>query len=175
MNAWPQTWLKGIGCCSAALFVAWVLVWPVPHSHESARNASCASNIKHQQTAMLMYEQDYDDFLPLSNGWKSSLLPYCKNEFIFFCPSERDRKHPSYAYNASVAAQKWGWIESQEKAVTLFESTPGDDQVGGQELLPNPPRHSSVNFIGFADGHVKGIKQADIGKVLWRPAIVRKD
>jgi len=81
-------------------------------AREMARRTSCASNLKQIGTAVMMYTQDYDERLPVSNSGGGSdtvaiLEPYTKNKSgrgIWQCPSHVDMDDSgtftsSYGYN----------------------------------------------------------------------------
>lgn len=62
-------------------------------ARESARRASCLSNLKQIGLGMTQYVQDYDGYQPATevNGvsWPVLLIPYTKSGQIFYCPSAR--------------------------------------------------------------------------------------
>lgn len=77
---------------SAILFPVFV------RARESARRASCLSNVKQIGLASQMYTQDYDEYLvsyayPASPardpmyGWQVALMKYIKSPQLFVCPS----------------------------------------------------------------------------------------
>jgi prepilin-type N-terminal cleavage/methylation domain-containing protein len=96
------------------------MLFPVfARARESARRATCTSNLRQIGLAIHMYTQDYDERFPVCNFSDSPfgfppqthkdaagqpifmhvlLQPYAKNENIFFCPTMRafpgrDRQH----------------------------------------------------------------------------------
>lgn len=107
--AWLSSkWLKvllgvlGVGCVLAIIF-------PCPcRSRESARRASCQSNLKQISLAIQQYSEDFDGRLPLTRvgdvpsagyrpayGWADAIAPYsfAPSDFVrvLQCPSEADR------------------------------------------------------------------------------------
>jgi len=97
-------------------------------ARENARRASCLSNLKQIDLAMLQYTQDYDERFPnyvLSAadgtaiaGWTTLLQAYIKNQQIFQCPSEPTPYKPfpqagysDYGYNLWL-----GWQTSTPPA-----------------------------------------------------------
>lgn len=139
--------------------------------YDGARTASCMSNVKLVGLALLMYSQDNDDRLPLHNNWNDSIFPYCKNHYIFICPSASDTELPSYGFNRRLAAQHTNWVNEPAVDVLVFESAPGANRSGGKELLPDPPRHSGGYNFGFLDGHMKYFKSKEGETLRWRPTI----
>ncbi len=115
-----------IAILSAILFPAFT------RARESARKASCQSNMKQVALGFAQYEQDYDERLPGAwalaggegqpNGWTfyshfdavgkdsvfapalGSLQPYLKNGRMFLCPADpnNERGPQSYALSSCV-------------------------------------------------------------------------
>ena len=72
------------------------ILFPVfARARESARRASCMSNLKQMGLGMMMYVQDYDETFPkeyatiggTNRFWPDVINPYTKTYQIFFCPS----------------------------------------------------------------------------------------
>jgi len=87
----------------AIISILAAILFPVfARARESARRASCASNLKQIALGVLMYRQDYDEKFPkiiintASNttpsnpyGWADAIQPYLKSVQLFQCPSEK--------------------------------------------------------------------------------------
>jgi len=86
----------------AIISILAAILFPVfARARESARRASCLSNLKQQGLAVMMYVQDYDETYPRSEQfttadtasgapttqWQLLLQPYTKNMQVFYCPS----------------------------------------------------------------------------------------
>ena len=87
----------------AIIAILAAILFPVfARAREKARQTSCLSNVKEIGLALHMYNQDYDEKLPLSGGyraftelsdpigykyWFMATEPYIKNSQIFSCPS----------------------------------------------------------------------------------------
>ena len=80
-----------ISILAAILFPAFA------RARESARRASCQSNLKQLGLAFQQYSQEYDDRMPVlaqsgdSDGtrrWPWALQPYVKSKQLFLCPSD---------------------------------------------------------------------------------------
>jgi prepilin-type N-terminal cleavage/methylation domain-containing protein/prepilin-type processing-associated H-X9-DG protein len=94
------------------------ILFPVfSRARESARRASCQSNLKQIGLGLLQYAQDYDEKMPHGNriapnatlgiGWAGQALPYIKSTQVFKCPSDPSRQTApnavcSYAYNQNL-------------------------------------------------------------------------
>jgi len=84
--------------------IASILLPVFSRARESARRASCLSNLKQIGLATMMYSQDFDEFLPMAGRpakisnrynvypWPISLRPYIKNDQVLICPSDSDRQ-----------------------------------------------------------------------------------
>jgi len=82
-----------------------------PGQHESARLASCQSNMKQLGLAMEQYTQDSNGVLPPSTarngmGWREAIYPFVKSTDVYRCPRYRqsgdyspDNLPRSYAAN----------------------------------------------------------------------------
>ena len=89
----------------AIIAILAAILFPVfAQAREKARAITCVSNLKQMGTALMMYEQDYDEaFLPphmgvptsgaglMNNNWTWDRLaqPYMKNYGIITCPSDQ--------------------------------------------------------------------------------------
>jgi len=109
----------------AIIAILAAILFPVfAQARESARTASCLSNVKQLGLGMVMYSQDYDEKFPrnrfwwdppgigppptvlpdggcecsrncLNIGWREVTLPYIKNHQIHRCPSNPNNDIPS--------------------------------------------------------------------------------
>ena len=91
----------------AIIAILAAILFPVfARAREKARQTSCLNNVKQLTLGVMMYMQDYDEVLPLSQMWHSvaclrafhgnvtmyhwwcdSVFPYVKNKQAFACPS----------------------------------------------------------------------------------------
>ncbi len=97
----------------AIIAILAALLFPVfAQVREKARAATCLSNMRQLGAAIMMYEQDYDEYLPynyswpehVANGccgyiywWQDFIRPYTRNEAIFTCPSASPHTQDDYA------------------------------------------------------------------------------
>jgi prepilin-type N-terminal cleavage/methylation domain-containing protein/prepilin-type processing-associated H-X9-DG protein len=85
----------------AIIAILAAILFPVfAQARESARKASCQSNLKQIGTAWMMYVQDYDEMTPMNawttegqdSGWRSiafyRIQPYTRNFQVMICPSD---------------------------------------------------------------------------------------
>lgn len=113
----------------AIISILAAILFPVfARARESARRASCSSNLKQMGLAVMMYVQDYDERYPQAwnegmrgqtppQGWWTSasqrywlwqqiIYPYHKNYQIYFCPSRLGET--TYLGNATPASYQYG-------------------------------------------------------------------
>ena len=79
----------------AIIAILAAILFPVfAKARDKARQTLCASNLKQIGNAMVMYSQDYDEFI--GKAWdanagqwlhRSALNPYIKSSEVWFCPS----------------------------------------------------------------------------------------
>ena len=106
--------------------LAGLLMAAMGRVRENARKSNCASNLKQLQIAVSLYQQPYDetmplrftDFLPANNtfdpgngerGWAQAIQPQVQNTQVFGCPSEGsgitndpNTSFVDYAYNGAL-------------------------------------------------------------------------
>jgi hypothetical protein len=81
------------------MILAAVLFPVLARAREKARQAICLSHLRQLGTAVMLYTQDYDEYLPNNfagkkdtNLWNDRagnglLGPFLKNKSVWFCPS----------------------------------------------------------------------------------------
>ena len=97
------------------------ILFPVfARARESARRASCMSNMKQIGLGLMQYSQDNDERLPMGpqyltdvdahygNGWSADIYAYVKSAQLYGCPSDPTKatspKVPvSYAFNSNIS------------------------------------------------------------------------
>lgn len=165
-NAWrivpDSRGLKGLSRGTGFLsFCALALADPegVGRLVDTGMSVSCVSNGKQIALGMLMYVQDYDERFPhRADQFKSSIMPYIKNEQVFHCPS--DPGGPvSYSFNYQLQAVPMARVAQPANTVLIYEGS-----------------HSKLNFrhdgratVAFADGHVKLIGPEQAKTLRWKP------
>jgi len=89
---------------------------------EKARQTACLSNEKQIGLAMMQYEQDNEERLPMGGGdgnirWWSSIQPYAKSTDLYRCPSK-----PEYggyynpgAYGANSNLMNWNYSRPESE------------------------------------------------------------
>jgi hypothetical protein len=191
----------------AIIAILAAILFPVfAKARESARKASCLSNLKQICMATMMYGDDYDETYPyayyipsmawpggmlvsplsgpnLYDGglWVSRLLPYVKNQRIWYCKSVSDSPpdhwvDPSlgcpptnYAINAMIVLTDFWPVYNPAR---FGGCTPGPLKFGrvadptktflwedwGQAYTGKATHMDGTNFA-CCDGHAKGQRQ----------------
>jgi prepilin-type N-terminal cleavage/methylation domain-containing protein/prepilin-type processing-associated H-X9-DG protein len=83
----------------AIIAILAAILFPVfAQAREKARGATCLSNMRNIGSAVMLYVQDHDEFLPYGYAytwpgqaelywWQDLCRPYVKNEQVYSCPS----------------------------------------------------------------------------------------
>lgn len=83
----------------AIIAILAAILFPVfAQARESARKTACVSNVKQLSTGVMMYAQDYDEYMPYGYMynlpstsqlwyWQDMVQPYIKNYGVYTCPS----------------------------------------------------------------------------------------
>jgi prepilin-type N-terminal cleavage/methylation domain-containing protein len=102
----------------AIIAILAAILFPVfAQARENARKTACLSNLKQLGTGIMMYTQDYDDYLPNNldgtiagkkdtNLWydlsgSGMVDPYLKNKQVWFCPSDKPHTYKNQTYDYS--------------------------------------------------------------------------
>ena len=143
----------------AIIAILAAILFPVfAQAREKARSAACLSNLKQIGTAVMMYTQDNDEFLPYNyeytwgpdcSGptgqlywWQDLCRPYVKNEQVYSCPSASP--HTAYDYQRPpglpnplirdyIANASWGFSTDAESTIIngIEYGRPAGDSVAG--------------------------------------------
>ncbi len=108
-------------------------------ARESARRASCSSNMKQLGLALMQYTQEYDERYPAGLpttiqrkgiGWAGEIYPYVKSTQVYACPSATNggtstaagASSISYALNTFIADHSLASIDDTARYVMLSET-----------------------------------------------------
>jgi len=137
----------------AIIAILAAILFPVfAAARESARKATCQSNLKQFSIAFAMYKSDFDNKFPMggwrgspngtppeagkSRDWHIALYPYVKNKGVYFCPSSTD---------AHTNPQDWNRTSTDY----LFNNQLGRDGDGLTESGVNAP----ADCVNLIEGH----------------------
>lgn len=143
----------------AIIAILAAILFPVfAQAREKARAISCLSNIKQIGTGIMLYTQDYDEYLPYgymynfpcpsTDGatelyyWQDLCRPYVKNEAVYSCPSASPHSLTTYLRPAGapnplvrdyIANASWGFSTSDESTIVGGKEygRPGGSGVSG--------------------------------------------
>ncbi len=197
----------------AIIAILAAILFPVfARAREKARQTSCLSNMKQLTLAYMMYAQDYDELtcathmpylglpdpFPLDRddmwvwSWASDptrklgsrLMPYCKNEQMFVCPSDSSAiwsygmnyRMSQYARAGAGGAGPYGYgyggaslgAIARPAEILVLADARGNCYYIGNAYYPGYAfrssgyacgshviRHNGGANCGFADGHAK--------------------
>jgi len=136
-------------------------------TYTKAWRLSCIATARQLATAMVMYTDDHGK-IPFAANWCDAILPtYVKDEKAFICPAGDRTQCCHYALNAKLAGVEKGKVHPG--TVVIFETDGGWNVSGGPELLPKKLRHEGTVTVGYPDGHVESVKEAQIKQLRWEP------
>jgi prepilin-type N-terminal cleavage/methylation domain-containing protein/prepilin-type processing-associated H-X9-DG protein len=137
----------------AIIAILAAILFPVfAQARESARKATCQSNLKQFANAFAMYRSDYDGRFPFggwydganrprdrSNDWNFSVYPYVKNTGVYLCPSSSD------IHELPNGRADWNRTSTDY----LYNNHLAQDRNGRQEAVVNAP----ADCIQLIEGH----------------------
>ncbi len=128
------------------LFVLAGLLFPaIPRPHPHVPGDVALRNTKNLILGVLMYAQDYDEYLPCAASWPDQIDPYVKNRSIYKVASDPTDQLVSYAMAARYSGVTLADIPNRESAVVLYEAEYGRPAAW----------HNGGLHVAFADGHAK--------------------
>jgi prepilin-type N-terminal cleavage/methylation domain-containing protein/prepilin-type processing-associated H-X9-DG protein len=152
------------------------ILFPVfQRARESARRASCQSNLKQLALGMTMYAQDYDETFPrwdsdnkytdtpivpgstfnyngthYNVGWPTRIYPYVKNTQVFLCPSNKFKlSGVNYALPDSYYRSSDQSVQSK-----AYFGAGGKPEAGGPKLsaFTRPSQSLMITELGNGGG-----------------------
>jgi prepilin-type N-terminal cleavage/methylation domain-containing protein/prepilin-type processing-associated H-X9-DG protein len=146
----------------AIIAILAAILFPVfAQAREKARQTSCLSNMKQIGLGLAMYNQDYDETMPLAfarvppiNGgtenripFDQQLKPYIKNDQVFKCPSDAaPRTNPPFwdgSYRTSNLFRSYGYVGQIDTAEGSSRSELPDRNTGMSIWDDNTPRQAT--------------------------------
>jgi hypothetical protein len=134
-------------------------------------------------TAMIQYESDSDDDLPLRGKWMDELVAYARDSTVFHSPNVGAAGY-GYALSLAVAGHAVTEFVDPPSMIALFDSTDlSRNATDSVSTVPSPPRYGAKNTISYLDGHVQDqytttqsgqyalsqdrMKQLDLGLIMY--------
>ncbi len=142
----------------AIIAILAAILFPVfAQARESARAASCGSNVRQLSLGVMMYVQDFDETYPMAANyattaiapdrcWMAQVRPYVQNQGVFLCPS---------AVGKSRFGESWadrGWLPIGINSLTGYDpaGVEAPTSVTALATLDEPAR--TVLFAETASG-----------------------
>jgi prepilin-type N-terminal cleavage/methylation domain-containing protein/prepilin-type processing-associated H-X9-DG protein len=185
----------------AIIAILAAILFPVfAQARDKARSAACLSNCKQIGTAVMMYTQDYDELYywqaawdeedELGAGswgptyrsyvrWSARHLPYIKNEGVFLCPSDKNRRRgycaPPGGGGCVPFPQSYGanlmLMTYTAAPVSLAQiQRPAEKIFIAEALVPfaccedwNVEYHRAANWSGNENGWTFGTMRSNVG------------
>ena len=125
----------------AIIAILAAILFPVfAQARAQARKISCISNFKQQATGIIMYQQDFDETMPLSETigtyqypdqiWGNLTYPYMKNTQVWACPSDPAGTQERLTYQQVVTNPK------TQNDIQFNLAVKNDFAYNGQYLCP---------------------------------------
>ena len=158
---------SGVPIIAIAIIIMLLVVF-MP-SFAKIRNLSyrliCSTNMDRLGKAMMVYATEYNDMYPTSSKWCDLLVEKVKvTPMLFKCKGTSNDGCTHYAMNKNI--EKLGKAASANM-VLVFETGPGWNQCGGQEMLTADNHQGEGCNILFADGHVEFVTTQDLPNLKW--------
>ena len=147
--------------------LAAILIPAVVGARDTALATASLNNVNQLCKATQLYAVSHRQQLPPPDFWpqvfqeQMGLLPQ-----VMADPADQQGDR-AYAMNDGL-----GWtIQHPDpgRTVLFFECRPSAPPAGGQDLLPDEPRHAGRYVIGFLDGHVESVAPEEVGQLIWQP------
>lgn len=160
--------LKGVAKAKAVYKLTGAILSDLPQD-ENFKRSQCQSNLKKIVLAVKQYTEDWDETLPpVKDKWIDALLPYCKREAIFNCPSIPKGARYGYAFNLNLSAVREVDISDAANTVELYETNVLQRNAAGTgENMAF--RHLNGSNYAYFDGHVRWLAQSQTPLVNWKP------
>lgn len=179
----------------AIIAILAAILFPVfSRARESARRASCLSNVKQIGIGVMMYTQDYDEKYPLSiqkneqvvvidgipdasfSGdrawyWYKMIYPYVKSVQVFQCPSSSaDNGITTGSYGANRAIM--GYYSDAALSLASIEAPASSYLImdAGPYMIQSSRVATNPNSYWYLPGTSKplGITASSLGMTSWR-------
>jgi len=150
----------GVVWTSAQFGQAWQNVAPLleRQEYEPAKNQECPERLKQLGTALRLYADSWDGFLPPAERWMTAIKDRVQKDEWLHCPevARRDPGSYGYAMNRELSGKALSSISDKASTPLLYDSTAtGPDAHDTVQSLPKPGRHMGRNNVLMADGEVR--------------------
>ena len=151
-NKWGLGFFIGALLVGGGLGLYLGLSSTLPRVSGMQRETACLENVHDISLAFLLYSQDHGDTFPNSQNWPTAIRPYLRNDAVLRCPSGG-----AYAMNAALSGVAMANVPSPAETLLVYEV-----DATGQPIYP----HGDKMNVGYADGHIRGLRHADAQALL---------
>jgi prepilin-type N-terminal cleavage/methylation domain-containing protein len=140
-------------------------------ARESARRASCASNLSQIGVALNMYAQNYDGHYPEKNNEFGPVYRYASNIDIFYCPSDSAEHDWGLRLVSPSDQRPYGLTEVPTRTYSSYVYRGGlsnDDRADRIIAGELKNWHGEIVNVLCLGGYVRGV-QADTYKPVVAP------
>jgi hypothetical protein len=128
----------------------------------------CAATLKGLADALTIYIANHQNNLPPADSWCDVLIeePGITHEHFICGRSNAKMGQSSYSLNKHIIGKNYD--ELPIDTVILFESKPGWNQIGGDELLApeNHRQHPGCNVM-LKNGEIRWYRTTDFNRLNW--------
>jgi len=128
---------------------------------------TCGANMSSIGKAILIYSNDFGGKCPDTSQWCDLLIRDCNLTPLNFRCKDASEGPCNYAINKNI--QEVGLANAPPDMVLLFETDPGWNQSGGEEILSTENHKGDGCNILFNDGHVAFILTENLDSLKWKP------
>lgn len=155
--------------CASCVFVFTLLVFTIESVvlyklYIETQKTTCLLNMRELAVSYRWCDEEKDLFANKEN-WNDLVKPYLSEDVSLQCPV--DKIGPcSYAMNENIPSDAKIHLLPKD-LVIFFESSPGWNNVGGQDDVVSDRHHKYGAVFLFADGTFKFVPAEDIPKLRW--------
>ena len=144
---------RDVPICIVIVAILAPAFWPAP-ACGCSKKAVGVENAKRLAYGLIQYQSDHDDRYPDRDGWRDSIEPYVLSKTVMADHSV-PKGASGYAFNGSLSRAKMP--KAPAEVPMVYDSVnPIRNASDLVTSLPNPGRHGGRDYMGYADGHVKG-------------------
>jgi prepilin-type processing-associated H-X9-DG protein len=148
--------------------LAAILMPAIFSAREAAYSAASANNVRQLCMMANQYALSHRQKLLPADTWPEVFQQEVGLSPEVMADPADEGSGRAYAMNAALAGRTLV-APDPGRTVLFFECRPGAPPCGGQDLLPERPRHGRGYVIGFLDGHVESVPPENIENLVWEP------
>lgn len=172
--------LTGSGLAIAGIAVSGIMILMLPlmaamalpafaKAKAKAQQISCMNSARQLTLGVMLFADDNTNRCPTAATWCDDIFPVIGQAQVYQCKAGSAEGRSHFAFNDRLSGLELDSIKSPATTVMIFEIAGGWNQSGGRELALQPPRHQNGIVVGFADGHVELVTEAQLTRLNWEP------